>query len=151
MNNDQVSSGVFFLLGAAICLWSIQYKLGSLSEPESGLMPFLIGAGISLFSIFGFVQATLRKRRGEGWNFLFQGLLWPKVLTVLASLLGYVVFIKFLGFFITAALFIGFLLKIASPYRWPTVIVGAFFTALCSYLIFEVWLMAQLPKGPLGF
>ncbi len=151
MNNDQVSSGVFFLIGAAICLGSVRYKLGSLSEPESGLMPFLIGAGIAFFSAFGLVQATLRKRRGEGWNNLFQGLLWPKVLIVLASLVGYVIFIKSLGFLITAALFIGFLLKVASPHRWPAVILGAFFTAFCSYLIFEVWLMAQLPKGPLGF
>jgi hypothetical protein len=151
MNNDQVSSGAFFLIGTAICIGSVRYKLGSLSEPESGLMPLLIGAAISSFSAFGFLQATLRKRRGEGWNKLFQGLLWPKVLIVLASLLGYVILLKPLGFFFTAALFVGFLLKAVVPQRWPAVIIGAFLTAFCSYLIFEVWLMAQLPRGPLGF
>jgi len=151
MNNDQVSSGAFLLIGAAICLGSIRYNIGSLSEPDSGLMPFLIGATISFFSAIGFFQATMQNRRGEGWNKLFEGFLWPKVLIVLASLLGYVMLIKLLGFFITAALFIGFLLRAVVPHRWPVVILGAFLTALCSYLIFEVWLMAQLPKGPLGF
>jgi hypothetical protein len=151
MNNDQASSGVFFLIGAAICLGSIRYKIGTLSEPDSGLMPFLVGAAISFFSAIGFFQASLKKRQGEGWNRIWGGYLWPRVLIVLACLFGYVLLIKPLGFFFTAALFIGFLLRAVGPHRWAVVILGAFLIALCSYLVFDVWLMAQLPKGPLGF
>jgi putative tricarboxylic transport membrane protein len=151
MNNDQVSSVAFLLIGAAICLGSIQYKIGTLSEPNSGLMPFLVGAGICFFSAIGFFQATLQKKRGEGWHKVFEGFLWTKVLIVLACLWGYVLLINFMGFFFTATLFIGILLRAVVPQRWPAVILGGVFTALCSYWIFEVWLMAQLPKGPLGF
>ena len=47
MNNDQASSGAFFFIGLAIALGAVRYKLGTFSAPDSGLMPFLVGAAIS--------------------------------------------------------------------------------------------------------
>jgi hypothetical protein len=150
VNHDQLSSGLFFLLGCAISLYSLQYRLGTLAAPESGLMPFLSGSAIALLGAIGVVLGTLGRRRGEGWQPLFLGVAWSRALLTLAALLGYLLLQKQLGFTVTTVLFIGFLLRAIFPQRWAVVIVTAVLTAALSYLVFEVWLQAQLPTGLFG-
>jgi len=150
VNQDQLSSGLFVLLGCAICLYSLPYRLGTLAAPESGLMPFLSGAAIALLAALGFILGTLRRLQGEGWQPLFQGVAWRRGLLTLGALLGYLLLQTHLGFTLTTVLFIGFLLRAIFPQRWSVVIVTSVLTATISYLVFEVWLQAQLPKGPFG-
>jgi putative tricarboxylic transport membrane protein len=147
MNNDQLSGALWFLIGLAICLGSLQYKLGALSSPASGFMPFLAGLAVCIFAGIGFIHATMKKMQGEKWSCLLAGLTWHNAFIILASLFAYSLLLVPLGFLLCTALFIGFLLRAIVPQRWPVVIGGAFITAVVSYLIFEVWLKAQLPKG----
>lgn len=150
MNNDQLSGAVWFGLGLAVCLGSLQYKLGTPAAPGTGFMPFLTGLAICFFSGIGLIQATLRKRRGEGWSPVLQGVFWKNAMIILVSLLAYALLLFPLGFVITTTLFIAFLLRAIVPQRWSVVIACSILTAAASYLIFEVWLKAQLPKGLLG-
>ena len=150
MNNDQLSSAVWFFLGLAICLMSVQYRLGIPAKPSAGFMPFLAGIGICLCSVVGFIHSTLKLKRGEGWVKIFAGLAWQKAFLVFGSLVGYALLLKTLGFLLCTILFIGFQLKAFSEYRWPGVIGGAFLTAIVSYVIFEIWLKGQLPRGLWG-
>ena len=150
MNNDQLSGAVWFGLGLAVCLGSLQYKLGTPAAPGTGFMPFLTGLAICFFSGIGLIQATLRKRRGEGWSPVLQGVFWKNAMIILVSLLVYALLLVPLGFVFTTTLFIAFLLRAIVPQRWSVVIACSILTAAASYLIFEVWLKAQLPKGLLG-
>ena len=151
LNNDQVSAAIWLMLGLVITFASIPYGLGTLDSPRTGFMPFLAGLAISFFSSIGIVQSTLKQKKGDGWKPTMKGLMWKKALIVLIALLAYVFLLKPLGFFMSTALFIGFLLRAVQPQRWPAVIAGAFGTAAASFGIFELWLKAQLPKGPWGF
>ncbi len=150
MNNDQLSSTVWFILGLAVCLGSLQYKLGTPASPGTGFMPFLAGAAICFFSGIGLIHSTLRRRQGEGWAPVLQGVFWKNAIIILISLLAYALLLVPLGFVITTTLFIAFLLRAIVPQRWSVVMACSILTAAISYLIFEVWLKAQLPKGPLG-
>ena len=150
MNNDQWSSTVWFLLGLAVCLGSLQYKMGSPASPGTGFMPFLTGAAICFFSGAGLIHATLRRREGEVWTSPLQGVRWKNALVILTSMLAYALLMVPLGFFLTTTLFIAFLLRAITPQRWSVVAVCSLLTAVASYLLFEVWLQAQLPKGPWG-
>jgi len=150
LNNDQLSGAVWFGLGLAVCLGSLQYKLGTPAAPGTGFMPFLTGLAICFFSGIGLIQATLRKRRGEGWSPVLQGVFWKNAMIILVSLLAYALLLFPLGFVVTTTLFIAFLLRAIVPQRWSVVIACSILTAAASYLIFEVWLKAQLPKGLLG-
>ena len=150
MNNDQLSGAVWFGLGLAVCLGSLQYKLGTPAAPGTGFMPFLTGLAICFFSGIGLVHATLRKKQGEGWAPVLRGVIWKNAMIILVSLLAYALLLFPLGFVITTTLFIAFLLRAIVPQRWSVVIACSILTAAASYLIFEVWLKAQLPKGPLG-
>jgi putative tricarboxylic transport membrane protein len=150
LNRDQASSGLFFVAGCLICYHSLPYKLGTLAAPESGLMPFLSGAAICLLAAIGFGTATLRRLRGERWEALLRGRGWQRGLLTVVALLAFVLLLRPLGFLLTTALFIAFLLRAIVPQRWPLVVAVSVLTAAFAYLVFEVWLKAQLPTGPLG-
>jgi hypothetical protein len=151
LNNDQVSSGTWFFIGVTICLASLQYKLGTLSSPGSGFLPFLSGLAIGFFSIVGFIHATIRKNRGEVWASFLKAVRWEKALIVLISLFAYGLLLELIGFFLCTLLFIGFLLRVVVPQRWLLVTGGSLLITVASYIVFEVLLKARMPKGFLGF
>jgi hypothetical protein len=150
-NNDQVSAAIWLAAGIIITFAALRYELGTLASPGTGFMPFLAGLAIVLFSFLGLVQGTLRRKQGFGWKPSMRGLRWEKSLIVLAALFAYILLLTPLGFSLCTALFIGFLLRTVKPQGWSVVIAGSILTALGSYGIFELWLKAQLPKGPWGF
>jgi len=151
VNNDQVSSGIWLIVGLIICLASLQYKIGTLSSPGSGFLPLLSGMAVGLFAAIGFIHATLRRKRGEIWRNFLKGLRWEKALVILVSLFAYVWLLGVIGFLLCTFLFIGFLLRAVIPQRWWSVIGGSVLITGASYIVFELLLKAQLPKGPWGF
>jgi hypothetical protein len=107
--------------------------------------------GICFFSFIGLVEATLRQRKGGRWKPVMKGLDWGKAFLVMGALTAYALLLSRLGFIICTALFVGFMLRVVKPQGWPVVIAGGVLAALGTYGIFELWLQAQLPRGPLGF
>lgn len=151
INNDQASAAVWFVVGLVITIASVAYRLGTLDSPGTGFLPFLAGIAIIFSSLIGLGNATLKRRMGVGWKPTMRGLMWKKSFIVLVALLAYALLLKPLGFLLCTVLFNGFLLRAVQPQRWPIVMAGAVGTAVGAYGIFEVWLKAQLPKGPWGF
>ena len=68
------------------------------------------------------------------------------VLTVIA-LLAYATTMDYLGFLVSTFFFSFFLLRMIEPQRWGVVILESLLASGVSYLIFEIWLQAQLPRG----
>ena len=56
-----------------------------------------------------------------------------------------------LGFFVASLLVMGFLMRLTSTYRLPTVIALALFSSLVIYGLFDTVLGVQLPRGVVGF
>jgi hypothetical protein len=150
MNRDQGSALFFFLVGCLICFHSFSYRLGGLTSPGSGLMPFLAGMAICVLASVGLITATLRNDRKRKGHPLFEDVNWKRILLTLAALLGYLFTLKPLGFFLCTTLFVAFSLRIIVPHRWGLAVGFSLLTSSICYAIFEVWLRAQLPKGLLG-
>ena len=150
-NNDQVSSAIWIAVGIAVALGSLRYGLGPLDSPGTGFLPFLAGSAIALLASIGLILSTLRRRKGTVWTPILRGVRWQKPLLVMAALCAYALLMKPLGFLLCTVLFIGFLLKVVEPQRWPVVIVVAIGTTLGAFAIFDLWLKTQLPRGPWGF
>ena len=151
VSRDQVSSALFFLLGLLISFYSLNYKIGSLSTPASGLMPFLTGLLMCFLSLVGFAQASLRGPEAGQRHPTFKEPAWRKSLLTLVALVGFLLLMTPIGFVPATVLFIGFLLRAISPQRWLVVAAVSLLTALFAYLVFDVWLQAQLPKGLWNF
>ena len=148
LNNDQVSTAVWFGLGALIAGGSVHYGLGTLANPGSGFITFLAALSMCVFSFIGLISAT---RKGGGWKPVMKGARWQKAFLVMGALLVYTLLLPRLGFIPCTVLFIGFMLRAVKPQGWAVVGAGSILTALASYAVFELWLQAQLPKGWFGF
>ena len=149
-NNDQRSSVFWLVIGLAIALYSQKYGLGSFSSPGPGFLPFLAGATMVLLALVVFFQQFLRGRVDALTN-LWAHTRWHIVLLVMGSLVVYAVCLRALGFILDTFLLTAFLLRVMEPLRWTRVLAGAVGATLGSYVIFQLWLEAQLPAGFLGF
>lgn len=149
-NNDQRSSLIWLIIGLAILLYSMKYGLGRMSSPGPGFVPFLSGlviAGLALIVFFQQLGKEVRDRLGDLWRKKD----WPVTLKVMVALILYAIFLQTLGFLLVTFLIILYLFRAIEPLGWRKVFAGALGTAFGAYLIFDIWLQAQLPRGIFGF
>lgn len=151
LNNDQVSSVVFFAIGVIIVIASLPYELGGLHSPKTGFLPFVTGLAVCLLSLIGFAAATMKRMGGEKWKSILKGWRWDKPLITMVSLVVYALILNTLGFILTTTLLVGFLLRTIIPQKWSVVISGAILTPLVTYVVFQILLKTELPMGLLGF
>ena len=149
-NNDQRSSLFWLAIGLAIAVNSGKYGLGSLSSPGPGFLPFLTGLAIAGLALVVFFQ-QFSKRDREKVTDLWQKGNWPTMLLVMGALVLYTLLLNFIGFLLDTFLLIAFLLRVMEPMSWKKVFAGAILAAGGAYVIFQLWLKAQLPTGFLGF
>jgi len=149
-NNDQRTSLFWLAIGLIIAYFSTKYGLGRISAPGPGLFPFLSGLAIALLALIVFSQQfsiTIK----ENFKALWLDTKWPTIIIVLGALVLYVVLFRILGFILDTFWFIAFLMRAIEPISWKKVLFGSILTSLSSYVIFQLWLEAQLPKGIFGF
>jgi hypothetical protein len=141
-------SSLFLLLFSLfICLDSYRMDLGTLGRPGPGLFPFGAGLVLGILSISALFVSALREETpgeiGRAGKY--------KILLVLCALVAYGLTLEWAGFLVTTFGLLIFLLKVIVPQSWTRVLCSAFLSTLTSYVIFEVWLKAQLPRGFIGF
>jgi putative tricarboxylic transport membrane protein len=147
MNRDRWSGLFWLAVASLICIGALKLSLGRAHDPGPGFFPFFTGMGLGILSLILY----LRSRD----SFKTAGLagLWTdsgkavKVLLTVVALLLYAVAMEYLGFLLSTTLFLGFLLRMIEPQRWPMVIGGSLLASFVSYAIFALWLKAELPKG----
>ena len=147
--HDLISSTIWLCTGLFITFYAPQFELGTPSMPGSGFMPFLAGLLVSVFSALTFIQAYFKKE-GETEK-LWKHIQFRKLLFVVLGLLIYTFILDIVGFLICTFLLILFLIHFVGSENWLRSIVGAVLTSILSYLLFDTWLQANLPKGILGF
>ena len=82
---------------------------------------------------------------------LWRGADWRKVCYItIALLLSYVVF-KSVGFLLTIAFLMGFLLAVIGGKGWKYAVSVAVLMSACSYALFYYLLQVELPMGILGY
>lgn len=138
-------------MSIATGILAYQLGLGKIQKPGSGLIPFGTAALLSLMSIGLVFRSLLTARKEEeSPKKVFQGTRWKTLVLVLMALIGYGVFLNFLGFTITTFLLMMFLLRVISKQPWWRTLVTSVLVVLGAYLIFVFWLDCQFPKGVVG-
>lgn len=152
MSSADRISGIFWLLFSVfVSIESYRLGLGNLHQPGPGFIFFWTAIAMGILSIAVFVRAWAGKKTGKPERLIFGKENVLKIILVLLSLFLYAFFMEALGFIpITLLLFI-FLLGVIEKKTWRlTIFVSVVVTGI-SYLVFEIWLKSQLPKGLLGF
>ena len=147
-NPDQWSSLFWLLAGIGITLGSLKYGFGTLQAPGAGFITFFAGMILSLLAVVFFLSSLKRdKKLHEGVKILWEGLEVGKVIYVFILLVAYTLILKHLGFLITTFGLLCLLLKVKAAYPLLKVILISLLVTTGAYLLFQVWLKVQLPRG----
>jgi putative tricarboxylic transport membrane protein len=147
--HDLISSVIFFCIGLFIAFYAPQFGIGSLSTPGTGFMPFLTGLIICGFAAVIFLQALLSQ--SDRVEKIWAGIKFKKLVLSILMLVAYGFLLEPLGFIVDSFLLIIFLTRYMGSQTWKRSIICGVSSSILSYLLFETWLKAQLPKGIFGF
>ena len=152
MKNRNLISGAFlFAAGALISIYAVSYGLAGKSSEGSvgpGFLPLLTGLAIMLLSAI-LVLSTLKEKSGPQVKerFFPEDISRKKILMAFAGLISYGLILEYVGYILATLLFMIFMLKFMELQNRLRVALGSVVTATSFYLLFEVILKSQLPKG----
>jgi len=148
---DRISGLFWFIFSVFGAYQSYQLGLGTLHQPGPGFLFFWTGTLVAVLSLAVIVRSFGKPPRIEGkesslgkWNV-------SKVVLVLASLFLYALLLEHLGFLIVTLLLFLLILGVIEKKRGSYTLLVSLIVTAASYLLFEVGLQSQLPKGILDF
>ena len=151
MNYRDLAGGIFWLVVALFaCKESYQLSVGGFHAPGSGFVGFWAGLLLAVLSSILAVSSFLGKGGKRSIGELFRGVRWQKALLVVVLLFAYALLFH-LGGFLPTTLCLMLVLLWMGGFRPWTCIGGSVLIVFCSYLLFEIVLKVNFPKGVIGF
>ncbi|MBA3324655.1 MAG: tripartite tricarboxylate transporter TctB family protein [Rhodobacteraceae bacterium] len=145
---DVIVAALFMALSVLVMWDSWRIGAGWASDgPEAGYFPFYVALIMFLSSAVTFVTNIVARTR-DWSNFVDRSQL-KLVLKVLVPTMIYVVLIGYLGIYVASAIFIAFFMAWLGRYPIQKVLPVAVLVPLLLFMMFEVWFLVPLPKGPL--
>jgi hypothetical protein len=144
---DVVVAAILAGVGAVVMFNS--YKLGagwSSTGPDSGYFPFYIGALILISSTVTLL-ITLFSRSPDRTPFV-EPQQFRRVLQVLIPSFIFAIAIDYIGIYIAGGLFIACFMWWLGKYSVPKTIMVSVLVPLALFVVFEIWFLVPLPKGP---
>lgn len=134
-----VAAVVPAVFGLAAIFGGYDLGLGMLTEPGSGMWPFIVGVLLVVASV-----ALLVLRPAEGTPEAFTRGAWAVVLGI-ATLVGYSVAFPLVGFEIPTAVLIAVWLKLIGRESWVTTAAVSVGATVVLYLLFVLGLGVAIP------
>ena len=145
---DAVVAAILMAVGGLVMVGSYQLGAGwSPSGPESGYFPFYIGALI-LLSSTATLLITLFTKRPDRTPFV-EPERFKRVLQVLIPSFIFAFAIDYIGIYVAGGLFIACFMWWLGKYPLPKVVMVSVLVPLILFVVFEIWFLVPLPKGPL--
>jgi putative tricarboxylic transport membrane protein len=144
---ETAGSLVVLLIGVFILWQGRALSFGTLHAPGPGFFPTLIAAGLMILSFSQLVRTRRMKEQRASLPF-FSAI---RILMVFLALIVYFIFLEFLGFVIVSILLMFFLFWWIARQKWYSAFLSALLCIGFAYLLFELLLKGNLPKGALGF
>jgi putative tricarboxylic transport membrane protein len=145
--SDLYSSVFWFLFGAFITQSGYALNIGRASNPGSGFIIFWMGIAMMVLSANICLITMLGRRAADKANINWAEVRWKKIAGVLAALVVYGYILVPVGFLPSTCILLIYLFKGLERQKWSVAIFGAASTALIAYVVFDLWLGSQLPKG----
>jgi hypothetical protein len=147
----RVIEGSFWAgIGAFICVLAWRVQLGTFREPGPGFVAFVAGLFILVVGLV-MVSSQVLSRLAHADRFdvklVFRNVSWTRLAYTMALLFGYGIFLNKVGFLVMTTLVLWGLLYDEKKTGWVVSFMKSVVIAGASYLVFEVWLKSQLPRG----
>ncbi len=153
-NRSGKGEGFFWIgIGVIICVLARKVDLGSFREPGSGFIAFIVGLSLSvlgLVMVLSRIYSKVPEGTGSVASQAFRGVPVTLLLLTIGVLLAYGFFLETLGYNVTTFLLMWTLFYLfyeKGKSRLGLSLLVSLATTSVTYLIFEVWLRSQLPRG----
>jgi hypothetical protein len=140
--------GLFLAVVAGVVIFEgLRLGIGwSTDGPQPGFFVFYLGVALLVSAAIIVVLAALR--RSDARRFL-DGRQFRSVLTVLGPAVLMVVFTQLIGLYVSGALYLATYMRWIGRHSWVLIVLVAIGVPVATFLVFEVWFLVPLPKGPL--
>ena len=147
MRTADVTTALLLAAGGILVLWdSLRIGVGWSSDgPQSGFFPFWLAVVLLVCCASVVIQAI---RRGDHVPFVTREAAAP-VLKMLVPGLAFVAVIQFVGLYVATALYMGFYMRWIGRHSWLAVAGLSLAVPVVTFVVFEVWFLVPMPKGPL--
>jgi hypothetical protein len=139
------------LIGVAGVVISDSLRLGvrwqPIEGPAAGYFPFYIGLILAISSAVTMLRAFVDKP-AAGQSFVSKKA-FGQVMAVLLPLVLYIVVLSFIGIYVASVIYIALFMWHFGKYPLTKGAAIGFGISLALFLMFEVWFLVPLPKGPL--
>jgi putative tricarboxylic transport membrane protein len=138
---------ILVAVGGLVIADSLRLGIGWAEDgPKPGYFPFYTGLLIVLSSLCTIVLTLGRIKSSE--SFVGRAR-FRDVLKIFVPSAVYVGLIGFIGIYVASALFIAVFMRWLGRFGWPMIIIVSVAVPFSLFLIFELWFLLPLPKGPL--
>ena len=139
---------LFLAFGAIVIFDSVRQGARWVADgPQPGYFPFYLGVIICISSAVTLVRGLLMPA-GRNKTFVQVGQL-KLVLSVLVPSAVFVALVGWIGIYVSAVLFVALFMRWLGKYPWWKVAAVSLGQSIAFFLVFEVWFLVPLPKGPL--
>lgn len=145
-----IAVAIFLLIICAIVMTD-SIRLGIAWKPnegpEPGLFPFYMAVGMGIASLITLVRALPHTEAGAETMIAVPGL--KRMAAIYIPALLFVLGTGFIGIYVSAALYISaFMIFFGKFAVWKAATVSLSIS-IVTFMMFEVWFLVPLPKGPL--
>jgi len=145
---DVISGLCLFSLGLVLALLCFRLSVWR-SGPQEGFFPLVIAIIIIGLSLLLLIQSVFfRNQEKEDVSVKKEGKInLSRVLSYIIATLLYGILLESIGFLISSALLLVFILKVVEKRSWKVTIVLGSASVLISYILFAYLLGVPLPRG----
>lgn len=150
-NKKDFASGIALLvLGLFLAFQSIRLPLWGASGPEAGFYPLTIAVIMVSLSLFLVLKSGILTRpqvEGKRVEPGMDKIHLPKVFAYLVLVLLYGILVERVGFLITSAFLLFFILKFVERQGWRATLLVGVTSIVIGYTLFVYFLQVPLPRG----
>ncbi|HEY7748080.1 MAG TPA: tripartite tricarboxylate transporter TctB family protein [Aestuariivirgaceae bacterium] len=138
---------ILIAVGGLVIADSLRLGIGWAEDgPRPGYFPFYTGLLIVLASLCTIVL-TVMGRMGSKGPFVRREQ-FRDVMKVFVPTAIYVALIWLIGIYVASAVFIAVFMRWLGKFKWPLTIIVSLAVPFALFVIFELWFLLPLPKGP---
>ena len=148
MRTADIVCGVLLgVVGAIVVVEGLRLGIGwSTDGPRPGFFVFYLGVALLVAAGLAVVFAA---RRGSDTRAFLTRAQFRSVATVFFPAVTMVVLTHFIGLYVSGAFYLAAYMRWIGRHTWMSILLVAVGVPVAAFLIFEVWFLVPLPKGPL--
>lgn len=117
--------------------------------PQPGFFLFYLGLALALCAAGVAAQAARRADAPLYRRPFLEARQWVPVAEVLGPAVGMVALTHLLGLYVAGGLYLGAYMRWIGGHSWALTALLTVAVPVATFLVFEVWFLVPLPKGPL--